>query len=191
MINLIHATTLDILQILIHFRIDKKTCYTNIILSIYIVFEACKMHNNTSYKADMNMIIRYLFILTMLSFSIASSPNDLCFFRVYITNGIEDNIAVHVSIRGEKDIGNHTLAFGQEFDWKFGVVLFRTYYSGEFLWGPKHVTISVFNKFVFNKCFDMNIFAVQRCYWMVKPEGFYINVRNDTFPDGWSLAHSW
>ncbi|PWA97902.1 plant self-incompatibility S1 [Artemisia annua] len=139
----------------------------------------------------MNVIIRYLFILTMLSFSIASSPNDLCFFRVYITNGIEDNIAVHVSKRGGEDLGNHTLAFNQEFDWKFGVVLFRTYYSGEFWWRSKHVTISVFNRFVFDTCFDLNIFAVQRCYWMVKPEGFYINVRNHTFADGWSLVHRW
>ena len=105
-------------------------------------------------------------------------------------NGIEDKTPVNVSITGEVDIGNHTLASGQEFDWKFGVII-QTYYRGEFWWGAKHSTISVFNKFVFNTCFNLDVFAVQRCYWMVKPEGFYINIYPDKFPIGWKLVHSW
>lgn len=57
----------------------------------------------------------------MLSFCMASTPDAIIEFRMYITNGIEDNIAVLVFGKGGGDQGNHTLAFNQEFDWKFGV----------------------------------------------------------------------
>ncbi|PWA97904.1 plant self-incompatibility S1 [Artemisia annua] len=139
----------------------------------------------------MNLFIRALFIFATIPLCVASSPNDLCFFRMYITNGIEDKIAVHVSKRGGEDLGNRTLAFNEEFDWKFGVVLFRTYYRGEFWWGSHYKTTSIFNRYVFGNCFNGNIFAVQRCYWLVKPDGIYLSDNNGTFPDDWNQVERW
>ncbi|MFS8032383.1 putative plant self-incompatibility S1 [Helianthus anomalus] len=135
----------------------------------------------------MNLMFHGVLILTMLSFCIASNPNTIYAMRMYVTNAIEDNIVVHVVGQGG-DQGNRTLAFNSEFDWKFGVKI-GTYYKGEFWWGSKFQSISLFNGQIY--CFDGDIFRVQRCYWLIRPDGFWYHFRNDTFPGNWNKFATW
>ncbi|MFS8032382.1 putative plant self-incompatibility S1 [Helianthus anomalus] len=129
-----------------------------------------------------------IFFLTMLSICLASDPNTIYKLRMYVTNAIGDNIVVHVS--GSEDLGNRTLAFNQEFDWRFGVKL-GTYYLGEFWWGSKHASVSLFNFHISRTCFNGKVFSIQRCYWLVKPDGFWYHEKNDTFPGEWTRRATW
>ncbi|PWA50683.1 plant self-incompatibility S1 [Artemisia annua] len=135
----------------------------------------------------MKFFLPFLLIFTTLFLSCASL--DIINFRIYITNAIEEDIVFHLQSKWQ-DLGNHTLAFNQEFDWKFPVKI-GTYYKAEFWWGSKFQTISVFNYHIFDVCFNGALFTVQRCYWLVRPDGFYYHVTNDTFPGGWTKSAFW
>ncbi|KAK1438755.1 hypothetical protein QVD17_04565 [Tagetes erecta] len=137
----------------------------------------------------MDLMFHGVVILTMLSFCIASSPNSVYFVRMYVSNAVGDNIVVHVSGKnGEDDQGNQTIYSDEEFDWKFGVKL-GTYYKGEFWWGSKYASVGLFNSHI--SCFDGDIFRVQRCYWLVNPDGFWYNKHNATFPGEWERRATW
>ncbi|CAH1436542.1 unnamed protein product [Lactuca virosa] len=68
----------------------------------------------------MNLILHALVILAMVPFCIASTSNAIM-YRMYITNGIEDNIEVHVFGKDQDYQGQRTLAFNEEFDYKIRV----------------------------------------------------------------------
>lgn len=143
----------------------------------------------------MNLIFHAFLILTMLSFCIASTPNTICFFRTYITNALEDDIVIHITGKkvsniGDDDQGNRTLASNEEYDWKYGVKI-GTYYLGEFWWGSRYASVSIYNYDIFGSCYNENPFMVQRCYWLVKPDGLYNHVRNDSFPGHWTRKKTW
>ncbi|KAK1438754.1 hypothetical protein QVD17_04564 [Tagetes erecta] len=125
----------------------------------------------------------------MLSFCIASSPNTIYELRMYVTNSnISDNIVVHAY--GSDDQGNHSLAKNEEFDWKFGVK-FGTHYQGEFWWGSRYKSIALYNDDISASCFNGDVFRVQRCYWLVREDGFWNHGRNVSFPGGWTRRETW
>ncbi|KAJ0666830.1 putative plant self-incompatibility S1 [Helianthus annuus] len=128
------------------------------------------------------------FILATTFVSIATS----CFFtpkwKVYITNATPDNIVVHVRSKDD-DLGNHTLPSSGEYDFSFcDSFLGTSRFNGEFWWGQKYQILDVLAR---SKCQRFG-FRVYDCYWLVRPDGFYVSTLNISFPDPlWSFYKAW
>lgn len=139
-------------------------------------------------------MVHAVVILTMVSFCMGSGsivvPNTITRFRMYLTNVVEDNVVVNISGRNGDYQGKLTLAFNEEFDWIIRARV-KTIYNGEFWWGSKYASVSIFNYNIFHKCFNGNIFVVQRCYWLVRSDGLYVSKHNRTFPDDWDKKAAW
>ncbi|KAJ9555258.1 hypothetical protein OSB04_009872 [Centaurea solstitialis] len=124
-----------------------------------------------------------LFVLIFLIISTSSityvtptsSVNDcvlLTRWHVFVTNGISENISVHIRSKDD-DLGNRTLPYNGSFDWSF-CDTGRTLFYSQFRWGSKYQTLNLFDANVWRKC-DKGKFGTQHCYWLVRPEGFYIS----------------
>lgn len=113
-------------------------------------------------------------------------------WRNHIINGIEENVVinVHAKNRNESDFGNKTLVFNEDFNWKFGAYS-NTYYMMEIWWNSKYEIFGVYDHHVVSKCFNGNVFVVQKCFWLIRPDGFYLSKENNPFPDKWDFKKPW
>ncbi|KAI8537897.1 hypothetical protein RHMOL_Rhmol09G0059700 [Rhododendron molle] len=83
---------------------------------------------------------------------------------------------------GDDDLGYHDLKTGEDFHWSFRLNFFSTtrFYC-HFWWDSKDKSFDVFYYYtVADKCQKQRPFT---CYWIVRPEGFYLSNGNATcFP---------
>lgn len=56
----------------------------------------------------------------------------------------------------------------------------------------KSITVAVFNKRIAKMCGE-NLFHMNRCYWIVSKDGFYLSKDNGTFPNenDWQVVYTW
>lgn len=138
----------------------------------------------------MHCLLIYL-ILVFSFFSITSS----CFFtptwKLYVINGCPDNIVTHVRSKDD-DLGNHIVPSYGEYYWTFCDRFDRTTrFDAEFWWGEKYQCLDVFGKNARSKCERFG-FGTESCFWLVRPDGFYISPLNITFPDvSWTFVKLW
>lgn len=143
---------------------------------------------------------RFLVILFSLMISInpvtytsASSINRWCLiftpWNMFIVNGINEDITIHVRSKDD-DLGNHTLPYNGIYNWSF-CDTGRTLFWSKFWWGSKYQSFNVFDVHSIMMC-DKLGFAPRYCYWLVRPEGFYIGKVNNPFPSGsWHFVNPW
>lgn len=142
--------------------------------------------------SNMINIILIFLILVSSSPSIANS----CFFtpkwKIYILNTIPaDNIVTRVrSI--DDDLGKHIIPSNGYYHFSFCDTIDRSsHFDGEFWWGNKYQCLEVFYRLARWECERLG-FGVQYCFWLVRPDGFYISPLNISFPDPlWMYVKSW
>ena len=128
------------------------------------------------------------------SMVVSSSVDPNCFlvfrFHMYIINDIPEDIVVHVNSKDD-DLGNRTLPLGGSRDWSF-CDLFWTRFRGEFWWGSKYISFNVFDTHVRQDCDTETRSGTRHCYWLIRPEGFYMGSENNTWPSGsWHFEKPW
>lgn len=137
--------------------------------------------------------LKSLFFFLIVSLSLVATTSA-CFFStkwtVQITNGnIPDKVVAHIQ-SGNDDLGYHTLG---EYHWQFcqnidNGILFFTH----FWWGSKSVTLDVFDDKVGDECHRIKFgIPSQRCYWLVRDDGFYLSKNNNPFPGDWVRKALW
>ncbi|KAL8235045.1 hypothetical protein R6Q59_021145, partial [Mikania micrantha] len=116
------------------------------------------------------------------------------YWIVYIYNGINDHITVHVQSRDD-DLGNHTLALNDNENWGFCEnITFKTRFYAHFYWNSKTAFFDVFDEHTSQRyCtqWKFRIRRARRCFWLVREDGFYLGERLNPFPDGWIKLHDW
>ncbi|KAJ0635451.1 putative plant self-incompatibility S1 [Helianthus annuus] len=135
-------------------------------------------------------------ILLILASSSPPIANAYCFFtpkwKLYVLNSIPaDTIVTHVRSKDD-DLGKHIIPSNGYYYWSFCDTIDRsTHFDGEFWWGRKYQCLEVFYKLARWKC-DRFGFSVEYCFWLVRPDGFYISSINISFPDPlWTFVKSW
>ncbi|PIN19103.1 hypothetical protein CDL12_08214 [Handroanthus impetiginosus] len=84
----------------------------------------------------------------------------------YIPNG-SGFLSFHCA-SGDSELGNHTLDYGQNYEWSFCNKPFgRTLFFCRFYWLAKQQAFEVYNA---NWCKDC---TGELCFWLVKVDGFY------------------
>lgn len=110
-------------------------------------------------------------------------------FHMFVINDIPEDIKLHVKSKDD-DLGIHILPYKTVYDWSFCFVT-HTVFSGELWWRSKYITLYLVDGYVFKTC-DKQVFGTRHCYWLVRPEGFYIGVKNNTWPDSsWIFVRPW
>lgn len=138
----------------------------------------------------------YFFCISVfpVTYTIASSINKpldvLGEWNMFIINGINEDITFHVRSK-EDDHGNHTLSYNGIYQWQIHETT-TTYYWSQFWWGSKYQDFHVFDsRHPSNVCVKQG-FGTQYCYWLVRPEGFYVSNVNNPFPSrSWALDRTW
>lgn len=109
---------------------------------------------------------------------------------MFVTNDISEDITVHVTSRRD-DRGNITLPFQATYDWDFcetGQIV----YAGQFWWGSKGQIMNLYDTEAWEACNNHKLWVTQHCYWLVRPEGFYIGRENVPFPsENWQFKKPW
>lgn len=81
----------------------------------------------------------------------------------------------------DTDFGIHQLDRDQEFYWRFGLNPFgRTLYFCHFYWGSLEAVFNVFDGKVKLYCEQPTNVVQYKCYWVAKPDGFYLSNNNST-----------
>lgn len=139
------------------------------------------------------------FIVTLLfisSFSFAKTTNSSanCLmspeWHIFVTSNMPDDIQVHVYAYGRDE--RRTLNFGETYDWYFCPTV-QKWWNGDFAWGSTNVDLSLYSKHIQRICYHYKpIFGTQHCYWLARPEGFYVSRHNSPFPNSdWHFERSW
>ncbi|XVF85016.1 hypothetical protein PTKIN_Ptkin17bG0084900 [Pterospermum kingtungense] len=134
-----------------------------------------------------NILTPFLYLFILASFIsqtpvfAAESVDRILFrlrFKVHILNGFADNanpLIIHCYSLDD-DLGQHTLWKGQEFQFKFGLNLFRsTYFECTFKWGSK--STDPFSVFTGN-IESITCKATGNCFWKVTEYGIYFSNNN-------------
>lgn len=117
-------------------------------------------------------------------------------YRVYITDVDVNSIIYQCNVPGPM-----LLRSGETFTWKFRRNFFDSNrYNCWFGWLQeetqhlKTISINVFDKEVAQMC-GRNLFAMNRCYWLITQSGMYFSKRNETFlfhsDDNWRYMYAW
>ncbi|KAL3520643.1 hypothetical protein ACH5RR_018792 [Cinchona calisaya] len=135
-------------------------------------------------------VLASIFLFSLLSLSLlysvkakeVSAWGDK--YHVHIVNGLPDNtnlLTIHV-FSGDDDLGFHDLHVNDDYEWHFRTVLPGvTEFFGHFWWAGKEGGFSVYNDdLAYDHC------QTYVCYWLVKPDGFYI--ANKTNPNDLELS---
>ncbi|KAK1422271.1 hypothetical protein QVD17_25263 [Tagetes erecta] len=129
------------------------------------------------------------------SISLSNTTDKTCLFSywtVYIYNGINDPITVHVQ-SGDDDLGNRTIALNDNENWGFCEgVTFKTLYYAHFYWNSKSAFFDVYNDDLSDKyCTKRKYRQQERCFWIVREDGFYLGSHRSPFPEGFTKLHDW
>ena len=101
-------------------------------------------------------------------------------WKVYIHNKIKDPITVHVRSKND-DLRNCTLPFNGIRDWSFYAnINRRTLFYANLYWKSKTASFNVYDEGDFTKyCSTNKLFMGQKCYCLVRENGFYLSRRLD------------
>lgn len=97
-------------------------------------------------------------------------------YEIHIINNLPNSILrVHPQSK-DNDLGYHNLNNGQDYTWSFKVNFpSTTLYFAHFWWNnKKQKSFNVFDIGLGMDYCGYNIIALNRCYWYVKEDGFYI-----------------
>ncbi|KAK2979999.1 hypothetical protein RJ640_020025 [Escallonia rubra] len=114
-------------------------------------------------------------------------------FQVNVVNGISDNILIRCQSK-DNDLGFHTLHVGDDFSWHFQTNLIGgTLFFCHFWWNSKDKSFNVFDETQWeDKCqYHEGSGPFRKCFWLVKPDGFYFSNYNGPFPTGWEKIYGW
>lgn len=116
----------------------------------------------------------------------------LSYWNVFIYNEINDPITLHIELE-DNDLGNRTVSFNTYTHWSFclGVTL-KTRFYAHFYWKSRTAFFDVYDHDTAKRyCENSNLFKEQRCFWLVRDDGFYISRNHHPFPQGWAKLHDW
>ncbi|KAI3728669.1 hypothetical protein L6452_17310 [Arctium lappa] len=135
-----------------------------------------------------------LFTFVILSSSAAwGTPACLVtrHWNVYVMSDISDDIDTLIK-SGDDNLGNHTIPFEGNYNWTFCERLDgRTVFYSYFWWGSRFQTLALFDSHIRNMCIQPH-WGVEYCYWLVRPEGFYVSPFNRSFDDSdWVFIKQW
>ncbi|KAI3474342.1 hypothetical protein Pfo_029174 [Paulownia fortunei] len=123
----------------------------------------------------MKSTILYLFIAANFVQTMALEKRHCILtdkYNVYVANNLGLNsqpLVVHCASKDD-DLGNHTLAIRQSFNWNFCESYFeRTLFFCHFWWGSKNKQFNVFSSNHKKDCYN---FA---CYWEARVDGIYFS----------------
>ncbi|KAL8244531.1 hypothetical protein R6Q59_010789 [Mikania micrantha] len=134
-------------------------------------------------------------LLTLLILSLTVSTTQACFITsqwdMFVTNSITDNIVAHVKSRDD-DLGNHTIPFNGNYNWSFCDMFDgHTLFYGYFWWGSKFLSLALFDDNIRGLC-TLPKGGSQHCYWLVRPEGFYVSASNRVSSElNWVFVKNW
>ncbi|KAK3041341.1 hypothetical protein RJ639_002322 [Escallonia herrerae] len=111
-------------------------------------------------------------------------------YEVHVIDGIlDDPNPVHVHCKSkDDDLGTHDLRANDDFHWRFGLNLFGgTHFTCYFAWRTNVQNFAAFDQWWAYKCAREH-----RCYWLVKPDGFYFsNYLAPWLSGDWKKEHDW
>lgn len=107
-----------------------------------------------------------------------------------ITNRVSDAIEVHIKST-DSDLGNHTISPNLAYTWSFCEKLIGTKFMGDFVWGSRSQSLALMDREIIDYC--RNVADGGRlCFWLVRPDGFYVSSYNPPFPNSaWLKKQSW
>lgn len=139
-----------------------------------------------------------LFVIVALCFVCMQMCDAVDFIKpnpnvtVHIISGVQNTpkpLECHCQSKDD-DLGVHKIKMGYEFYWVFSPnILHTTLYFCHFYWGSKNVRFDVYDTNLDNLCRKAGlIIAPYDCYWLVRPDGFYLsnNRRNFVKRHGWA-----
>ncbi|KAL3523353.1 hypothetical protein ACH5RR_016187 [Cinchona calisaya] len=136
----------------------------------------------------------FLVSLLVLSFYFAQATNYNDSwgesYDEYVVNDLNDYqniLRIHI-FSGDDDLGYHDLKPYQGYHWKFRMKFPGiTKFFGRFLWAGRDKGFTVFDSKISNDhCGETGI-----CYWVVKPDGFYIANKMKPSPGDLVKKHGW
>ncbi|KAI3714049.1 hypothetical protein L1987_72639 [Smallanthus sonchifolius] len=132
-----------------------------------------------------------LLILSSLIVPITHACRITSQWDIFVMSNITDNIVVHIK-SGDDDLGNHTIPFNGNYQWSFCDNYFgRTLFYGYFWWGSKYQSLALFDDEIRGPCYRSKG-GTQHCYWLVRPDGFFVSGYNRTFSDtNWTFKKHW
>lgn len=135
------------------------------------------MNNRECLRTMTSSTQRNLIIIVISTFSIATLALSCTLttnWDVSVVSYIGENIVAHIK-SGNNDLGNHTIPYAGVYQWSFCEKLAGgTVFYGYFWWGSKIQSLALIDDKIEKKCFLDNV-ETQRCYWFVKPDGFYVS----------------
>ena len=141
------------------------------------------------YRILVTMFFFGFLIFPVTSTNVSSVENGcgiLGNWRVTIVNVINENIIIHVRSKDD-DLGSHTLPYMGMYDWEFCDNSYTVFWSN-FQWGSRFQSLNVYDHHIFTVCGKPG-FGKQQCYWLVRPQGFYVGNR---YPIGsWRFEKRW
>lgn len=114
-------------------------------------------------------------------------------YHIIVINGLNNTnpLLVHCA-SGDDDLGWHTLKHADEVKWDFRTNIFdTTLFFCHFWWGENDRAFEVFRDGENEDCKDSSE-GGNKCYWLVKPQGFYMANYKANFPGSdWKKKHDW
>ncbi|KAL4578466.1 hypothetical protein LXL04_014589 [Taraxacum kok-saghyz] len=110
-------------------------------------------------------------------------------WTVSITSEIPNDIVVHIKST-DHDLGDHTISAHGIYTWQFCSKLVGTHFTGDFSWGSRHQSLALMDAKISRYC-NKRLVGDDECYWLVKPNGFYVSFNNASFPWDWAKKKSW
>lgn len=135
----------------------------------------------------------FFYFVLLISICFLVTTTSGCFFtkwNVTITNGVSDPITVHIKST-DSDLGNHYIPSNMAYSWTFCEKLFGTHFTGDFYWGPRFQTLALMDREIIEHCRNVEENDGRPCFWLVKPDGFYLSTTNAPFPNFWIKKQSW
>ncbi|KAL4580838.1 hypothetical protein LXL04_017043 [Taraxacum kok-saghyz] len=113
-------------------------------------------------------------------------------WNVTITNGIQDD-AIDVHIKStDHDLGTHNIPANMAYSWTFFEKIIGTKFTGDFSEGSRFQSLALVDREIMDHCRNHEVNNVGKlCFWLVKPDGFYLSSTNASFPNDWVKKKSW
>ncbi|MFS7905259.1 putative plant self-incompatibility S1 [Helianthus anomalus] len=143
------------------------------------------------------LAIVLLFLIS--AFSCADSTNSSsqnCIltpdWHMFVINGLSNEVIIaHIRDEyGRPQCEHCPMSPGVSFSWYF--CPFGEWYYGDFTRGSTQKTVQLYSKHIQNFCGHKFLLGTEHCYWLVKPDGFYVAKKNLSISDpNWSYESPW
>ncbi|KAL3622634.1 hypothetical protein CASFOL_034045 [Castilleja foliolosa] len=137
-------------------------------------------------------LFQVLLLFSIISFQAVDARNCLTptyKYTIFVANALPQNsppLYLHCA-SGDKELGNHTLTAGQNFNFDF-CIGFKTLYFCHLWWNGKNIAFDVFNNKVDEKCVP-TLSDGNKCYFEGRSDGIYF--ANDYPPKDFTKQYSW